>query len=282
MNAEIVNYDSIQLYRGFDIGSAKPTVQQRAGVTHHLLDVIEADDDFNAADYAREADVAIDEITARNRTPLLVGGTGFYLRSLLSGLPPMPAANAAIRQKIRSIMARRKGRERLYRLLARVDPVSANRLSEADTHRIERALEVYLVSGQPISSWTPPRPSSSLRYRTCRFAVPLPRSLLLERLDRRVDQMYEAGLIEETALLAQEYSTKGRPFEAIGYREALMVIGGQIELAEAISETKRRTRLYAKRQMTWLRSEQNLRWIDLTRGTEAALHEMLAIWRSRC
>lgn len=277
-----MNYDSIQLYRGFDIGSAKPTVQQRAGVTHHLLDVIEAGDEFNAADYARQAGVAIDGITSRNRTPLLVGGTGFYLRSLLSGLPPMPAANAAIRQRIRSIMARRTGRARLYRLLARVDPVSANRLSEADTHRIERALEIYMISGQPISSWSPPRPSSTLRYRTCRFAFQLPRSLLLERLDRRVDQMYEAGLIEETALLAQAYATNGRPFEAIGYREALMVIRGQIGLPEAISETKRRTRSYAKRQITWLRSEQDLQWIDLTHGTEAALHEMLTIWRSGC
>lgn len=282
MNAEIVNYDSIQLYRGFDIGSAKPSAQQRADVTHHLLDVIDPDEDFNAADYARAAGTVIDEITSRNRTPLLVGGTGFYLRSLLSGLPPMPAANTAIRRRIRSIMARRNGRERLHRFLTRVDPISANRLSAADTHRIERALEVYIISGQPISFWTPPRSSSSLQYRTCRLAVQLPRSLLLERLDRRVEQMYEVGLIEETALLAQEHSPNARPFEAIGYREALMVIRGKLGLPEAINETKRRTRSYAKRQMTWLRSEQDLHWIDLSRGTEAALHEMLAIWRSGC
>jgi len=261
---EIVNFDSIQLYRGFDIGSAKPAAEVRARVPHHLFDVLEASEEFNAAEYARVARPLIDEIRRRGKLPILVGGTFFYLRALLSGLPDMPARDENIRSRIRKIASRPRGQQRLHRWLSRVDPQSGRSIAPADRHRVERALEVWLVSGRPISAWERPTAETAEEVPATKVGVSLERQALVKQLDARVDKMYRDGLIDETRRLLDRYPASARPFTAIGYREAAAVIGGELTVQDAIAETRRRTRAYAKRQMTWLRAERNMHWLDAT------------------
>jgi len=259
---EIVNFDSIQLYRGFDIGSAKPPADRRARVPHHLFDVLEASEQFNAAEYARAARPVIDAIIRRGNRPILVGGTFFYLRALLAGLPEMPARDEAIRARIRTIASRPFGQRRLHRWLSKVDPQSGRSIAPSDRHRVERALEVWLVSGRPISAWERPTAETTEEIPATKVALSLERQALIKRLDARVEQMYANGLIEETRELLERYPASARPFSAIGYREAVAVIAGEVTADAAIAETRRRTRAYAKRQTTWLRAERNVHWLD--------------------
>jgi tRNA dimethylallyltransferase len=258
IGGEIVNYDSVQIYRGFDIGSAKPGPEVRARVPHHLFDIVNADEEFNAADFARVARATCDDIAARGRRPILVGGTFFYLRAFLRGLPEMPGRDAEIRARIRAVAGRPRGAERLHRWLSKIDPQSGRRIAPADRHRVERALEVWLVSGRPISSFD----SGGEEIPNIKIALSLPRPLLHQAIDRRVDAMYASGLIDETRRLLRSHSKDARPFGTIGYREAVAVIEGMMTSDAAIAETKRRTRAYAKRQLTWLRAERNVHWLE--------------------
>lgn len=261
LGGEIVNYDSVQVYRGFDIGSAKPSSEARSAVPHHLYDIVDADEEFNAADYGRIAREVCAEIRARGRVPILAGGTFFYLRALLTGLPEMPGRDETIRRRIRAIAEKPRGGARLHRWLSKVDPQSGRKIAPADRHRVERALEVWLASGRPISSWKHPADEGSA-IPSVKLALALPREHLIETLDRRVEAMYAAGLVEETRGLLARFPRTARPFGTIGYREAAAVVTGETTLATAIEETRRRTRAYAKRQMTWLRSERNVHWIE--------------------
>ena len=260
IGGEIVNYDSIQIYRGFDIGSAKPSSEVRRRVPHHLFDVIDADAEFNAADYARLAKTTIEKI----EHPILAGGTFFYLRALLHGLPEMPGRDKSIRARIRRIADRPRGNVWLHRWLSKIDPQSGRRIAPADRHRVERALEVWLISGKPISEWERPAADSTNGMATIKIGLMMERARLVERLDARVDAMYAAGLVDETRGLLARYPRTARPFGAIGYAEAVAVVMGEMDIASAAAETKRRTRAYAKRQMTWLRAERNVQWIDVT------------------
>jgi tRNA dimethylallyltransferase len=278
VGGEIVNFDSIQIYRGFDLGSAKPSLEERSIVPHHLYDIADANDPFNAADYAAAAERVCEQIVSRQRTPILVGGTGFYLRAFLSGLPRMPGADPELRARIRRIAQRRRGPERLHGLLRRVDPLAADRIAIGDRHRVERALEVWLLTGSAISTFAAPESESPSRTAR-KFALGLDRALLLESLERRVDAMYQAGLIRETQLLLEKVSPDARPFSSIGYREAVRFLSGELSRDLAIAETKRRTRAYAKRQMTWLRGEHDLCWIDASAGPDASRASILEILR---
>lgn len=262
LGVEIVNYDSIQTYRGFDIGSAKPPAEARARVPHHLYDILDADAEFNAAEYARLAAGVCEQIAGRGRVPILVGGTFFYLRALLAGLPEMPARDEAVRHRIRRIATRRRGPQWLHRWLTRVDPQTAAAVPPADRHRVERALEVWMISGQPISSWERPTSKTAEEIPSIKIALFRERQQLIRDLETRVERMYDEGLIEETRGLLDRYPRTARPFGAIGYREAAGVVAGELTREEAIRETKRRTRSYAKRQMTWLQSERNVHWVD--------------------
>lgn len=264
IGGEIVNYDSIQLYRGFDIGSAKPSPETRTRLPHHLFDIVDADEELNAADYARLAATVCAEIESRGRTPILVGGTFFYLRALIAGLPEMPPRDERVRSRLRVIAGRPGGPERLHRWLSKIDPQNGRKIALADRHRVERALEVWVVSGRPISSWERPSSASTEEMPSLKIALSLPRPRLVEALDARVDRMYAAGLIAETAALLTRFPRTAKPFSAIGYREAGAVVSGELSEAEAVAETKRRTRAYAKRQMTWLRPERNVHWLDAT------------------
>jgi len=258
-----VNYDSVQVYRGFDIGSAKPSVATRAIVPHHLFDIIEATDEFNAADYARIARETVQSIDGRDRRAILAGGTFFYLRALLSGLPEMPGRNEAVRERLRAIANRTRGPEKLHRWLSKIDPQSGRKIAPADRHRVERALEVRITSGRPISHWERPDDEAE-ELPAIKIALTIERARLVEILDRRVDAMYAAGLVDETRALLAQFPRTARPFGTIGYREAAAVLANEMPLHDAITETKRRTRAYAKRQMTWLRSERNVQWLDAT------------------
>jgi tRNA dimethylallyltransferase len=268
IGGEIMNYDSVQIYRGFDIGSAKPAAETRARVPHHLFDIIDAEDDFNAADYGRLARATCEEIAARGKRPILVGGTFFYLRALLHGLPEMPGRDADLRARIRRIADRPRGNAWLHGWLAKIDPASGRRIAPADRHRVERALEVWLVSGKPISAWARPGSGTAGEMAATKIGLTQERGVLVERLDQRVDAMYAAGLIDETRGLLAKYPRTARPFGAIGYAESVAVVMGERDIETAIAETKRRTRAYAKRQMTWLRAERNVQWIEVTSGSE--------------
>lgn len=276
LDCEIVNYDSVQIYRGFDIGSAKPDAAFRARVPHHLYDAADPRDEWNAAAFAQLAERVCVEIESRGRRPLLVGGTGFWLRALLAGLPEMPPRDDAVRRRLRRLLATPRGAARAHRWLTRVDPAGAARIAPADRHRIERALEVWILTRQPISARTAPGPRSPRRPSIV-FAVRFPRDLLVARLDARVAAMYAAGLVDETRRLLAQHDAGARPFGSIGYAEAAAVIAGTMELTHAIEETKRRTRAYAKRQMTWLRAEQDVHWLDAPRATEALVAEVFEV-----
>lgn len=282
VGGEIVNYDSIQIYRGFDIGSAKPGLEQRLAVPHHLFDIAEADEPFHAAAFAEAAREACSAIHASGNVPILTGGTGFYLRAFLSGLPEMPPADSGIRERLRAVAGSAGGAARLHRWLSRVDPGSGRKIAPADRHRVERALEVYIASGRPISSWRAPTALAEESIHSCKFALALDRERLIERIESRIDTMFEGGLIEETDQLLVKYPPHCRPFGAIGYREASRFLGGDLSREQAIAETKRRTRGYAKRQMTWLRSERGIHWIDAAIGPFSAAGEIVRIWRERC
>ena len=262
VGGEVVNYDSVQVCRGFDLGSAKPDATVRARVPHHLFDVIDADEELNAADYARMAREVCADVDARGRRSVLAGGTFFYLRALLTGLPEMPPRDEAIRARIRRIAVSRRGPARLHRWLSKVDPASAAKIPTSDRHRVERALEVWITSGRPISSWPSPTAGSADALPAIRIAIRAERARLVKVLDARVETMYAAGLVEETKALLERWPRTARPFGTIGYKEAAAVVAGEMLLADAIAETRRRTRAYAKRQMTWLRGERDVQWID--------------------
>lgn len=269
LGGEIVNYDSVQIYRGFDVGSAKPSAATRARVPHHLFDILEATDEFNAADYAKLARATCDDIVSRGKRPILVGGTFFYLRALLAGLPEMPGRDEGIRARLRRIADHPRGPARLHRWLSKIDPQSGRKIAPADRHRVERALEVRVVSGRPISEWERPAADATTETPSTKVALFLERPQLVSRLDARVERMYAEGLISETRQLLERYPATARPFGAIGYAEGARVVRGEWDEAAAVAETKRRTRAYAKRQMTWLRAERNVQWIDATDADKA-------------
>jgi tRNA dimethylallyltransferase len=232
-------------------------------VPHHLFDIIDADAEFNAADYGRLAR----EVCASIRKPILVGGTFFYLRAFVSGLPEMPGRDEALRARLRRVAARPRGAARLHRWLSKIDPRSGRKIAPADRHRVERALEVWITSGRPISSW---EPDAENELPALKIGLRADRAALVPLLDARVERMYRDGLVEETRTLLARYEGTARPFGTIGYKEAAAVVRGEMTERDAIEETRRRTRAYAKRQMTWLRSERNVQWIDAGNGAFAA------------
>jgi tRNA dimethylallyltransferase len=246
LDGEIVNCDSLQIYKGFDIGTAKVPVAERRGIPHHLIDVVEPANVFTAGDYSRRARETVADITARGKMPIVAGGTGFYLRALLDGLSPLPGRNEALRQRL-------AGRP-LHQLLKRMDPAAAERIHSNDTPKLTRALEVRILTGMPAQSQEPPDPLRG--YQVRKIGIFPPRQELYARLDARCEWMFGHGLVEEVAgLLARGVPAEAKPFESLGYRQALAVVRGELDLAAAIADTQKATRNYAKRQMTWFRHE---------------------------
>lgn len=264
---EIVNCDALQIYKGMDIGTAKVRPEERRGVPHHMLDLLQPDRDFSAGEYQRRAREALCDIADRGRIPFVVGGTGFYLRALIEGLFDGPSRSAGLRSRMRKIILR-KGPQTLHRALQRVDPECASRISPMDADRIIRAYEVYLLSGKPMTWWQR-QPRDALKgFRWLKIGISLPRELLYERINRRVDEMFRQGLLEETQKLLERFPRDSPAFKAIGYRQAVACIEGRMSMGEAIQETKTQSRRYAKRQLTWFRNDPSVVWLDGTGGPQ--------------
>ncbi len=261
LGGEIVGADSIQIYRHLDIGSAKPTPAERARVPHHLVDFLDPAEPYNAADYLRDAAAVIADLDARGKVAVVVGGTALYLRALLYGLSESPAADPSLRAEL-AARAEAEGWPALHEELGRVDPAAAARIHPHDRVRIERALEVTLTSGEPISAQQSRHGFAAPRWRAYRVGVDVPRAVLVERIDRRVGEMVEEGWFEEVeALLARGYDPGLKPLQAIGYRDIVACLRGEIDRDEAVRRIRRDTRRFAKRQLTWFRKEPDVHWV---------------------
>jgi tRNA dimethylallyltransferase len=257
--AEIVSCDSLQVYRGLDIGSAKPTAEERGRVPHHLLDLADPDEGFSAARYAQSARRAIAEIAARGRVPIVVGGSGLYLRALLEGLFPGPSRDDALRQRLEGI-AKRFGDARLHRLLGRVDPEAACRIAVRDRVRVVRAIEVFALTGRPLSVQQGLEEKPLAGYATLLVGLALPRATLRVRVIERTHEMLRAGLIDEVRGLVAKGYGRTRALDAIGYRQARHVVEGTLTVTAAEHEIVTQTMRYAKRQMTWFRHQASVAW----------------------
>ncbi len=262
-SGEIVNYDSVQIFRYFDIGTAKPAAEERARVPHHMIDIREPTAIFTAGDYQREARRVLHDICARGKMPVLVGGTGLYLRALTEGLFNGPERSIYWRNRL-EMLAERKGREYLHRILSKVDPVAASRIDVRDKPKVIRALEVRLETGKALSKHLDERRRYPLTGFDIRFiGLSPPREELYRRINDRVRQMFTAGLVQEVReLLRKGIPSSAKPFEAIGYRHVIAHIDSCITNEETIRIIQRDTRRYAKRQMTWFRKQPDVTWFD--------------------
>jgi len=272
LDAEIVGAASMQVYRHMDIGTAKPTAEQLRGTAHHMLDIVDPDEPYDAARYAHDADRAIAGALSRGKRAILVGGTGLYIRILVRGLhggpPPDPEIRAGIARR-----AERDGWPALHEELAGIDPTTAERLHPNDGVRISRALEVSLASGVPMSAWQREHGFGSRRYRALLLVLDVPRDDLDRRIDERVDQMMALGFLGEVRdLIERGYSPSLKPMQGLGYKRMCAHLGGEIDLDEAVERTKTDTRRLARRQRTWFRAEPGASWTapDAAEIVEAA------------
>jgi tRNA dimethylallyltransferase len=278
VSGEIVNFDSLQLYRGFDIGTAKPPVSARRAVPHHLFDVLDPANGYSAGDYARVARRSITEITGRGCVPIAVGGSGFYLRALLEGLPELPSRSLELRAGLKVREERRPGS--LHRLLTRLEPGAVSRIHSRDLQKTIRALEIRLLTHSGIPARETAEPLRG--YRILQIGLHADRSELVKRLNARVEAMFAGGLIEEVRALLEHGATGDeKPFESLGYRQALQYIRGQATIEQAILSTQIETRQYAKRQMTWFARDARVHWLagfgDDPAIVNQAMREALAL-----
>ncbi|MEW6324591.1 MAG: tRNA (adenosine(37)-N6)-dimethylallyltransferase MiaA [Nitrospirota bacterium] len=261
---DVIIADSRQLYRGMPIGTDQPPPEWQAAVTHHLLGVAAPDDPWNAGRFCRAAEPVIAGLHRQGRIPIIVGGTGLYLRALLYGLTPGPPADPAIRRELAERIAR-EGLAALHAWLTRVDPSSAAAIAPADEPKIIRALEFYLSTGKPRSAWHAEHGFRTARYDHLLIGLRLPRAVLHRRIELRVAAMAARGLAEEVrGLWTAGYDERHQAMRGLGYRQLLRAFRGECSTDEAIGETIRETKRYAKRQMTWFRGQPDLQWLDVT------------------
>jgi tRNA dimethylallyltransferase len=259
-NGEVVNCDSVQVYKGFEIGAAKIPQGERRGVTHHLLDIAGPGDDFTAGDYSRCARTILRSVSERSKLPVVCGGTGFYLRSLLVGLSPAPQRSEAVRKRLTRIAERRPSS--LHYLLRRSDPAIAARIHSNDFQKLIRAIEMARMAAEAASA-VQAQPRDELKgYRVLKIGLDPDRNELYARLNRRSAAMFASGLVEETQrLLHAGYGRNSKPMQSLGYAQAITLLAGEITLEDAVAECQMRTRQYAKRQMTWFRREPEVQWL---------------------
>ena len=262
-NGEIVNYDSVQIFRHFNIGTAKPSAEERRRVPHHMIDVRDPEEIFTAGDYQREARSILEQIRSRKKIPILVGGTGLYLRALTQGLFNGPARSLFWRARLEA-SAEKKGVNHLHRLLVRLDPAAAGRIGSRDKPKVIRALEVRLETGRPLTDHLAEQPRQPLTgFKMTSIGLNPERTELYRRIDERVGRMFQAGLVEEIrGLLARGIPPGAKPFEAIGYRHVLQNLDSSNLEGGTIRIIQRDTRRYAKRQMTWFRNQPEITWFD--------------------
>jgi tRNA dimethylallyltransferase len=275
LGGEIVSADSQQVYRGLDVGTAKPTAEERRRVPHHLLDLVEPTGRMDAARFAALADETIAAISGRGRVPVVAGGTGLYLRALLHGVVEAPGRNEPLRAQLEEL-ARVEGRQALHRRLQEVDPEAAARIGENDLVRVIRALEIA-QGGTRQSALFAAHRFRPQRYQTLFVAIDFPREELHRRIDERVEAMFAGGILAEARTLLA--LAPGAPLKLpIGYREALEHLRGEIDLAEAIRRTRVATRRYARRQITWLRGEPGVEWLPAPIAPEALAARFASVY----
>ena len=257
---EIVSCDSVAVYREFEIGTAKPSREERARAPHHMIDEVAPTELMTAGEYARRCRQILQEIKARGRLPIVVGGTGLYLRALLEGLADGPQRSETLRDRLRAT-AEKRGVEWLHRLLRRLDPTAAQRIHPNDVPKVIRALEICISAHQPITAvWQQGR--EPLRgFRIQRLGLAPERNDLYTRINRRAEQMFAAGLVEETSRLWTKYGEAARPLQAIGYKQVMQLLQGEIHRKTALWATQQAHRNYAKRQLTWFRREPDVHWL---------------------
>jgi tRNA dimethylallyltransferase len=269
---EIVSCDSVAVYRGMEIGTAKPTLAERARVPHHLIDVAEPDQPCTAGDYSRLAREAIAGITQRGHLPIVAGGTGLYLRALLDGLFPAPQRHEPLRAKLRA-RAQQKSPTHLHRILTRLDPAAAALIHANDTPKVIRAIEVTLAARAPITQQWEQGRDALTGYRVLRLGLNPPRAELYARINRRAYEMFDRGLVEETTQLVESYGFECRAFTSLGYAQAIAVLRNELTRDQAIAQAAQGHRNYAKRQLTWFRKDPDLHWLPGF-GTDADIqHE---------
>jgi len=260
-HGEIVNCDSVATYREFEIGTAKPSQDERSRAPHHLFDFVAPTDFITAGEYARVSRQTLGEIRARGNLPIVVGGTGLYLRALLEGLFPGPQRSEELRERLRD-NAKQKGPAHLHRLLQRLDPAAAERIHVNDAPKLIRAIEVCLASRQKMTElWKQGRPALT-GFRVLRIGLDPGRNELYERINRRARQMFDRGLLEETRRLREKYGDAAWPLGTLGYKQCVQLLRGEIDAAAALQLARQGHRNYAKRQMTWFRREPEVAWLN--------------------
>jgi tRNA dimethylallyltransferase len=259
-HGEIVNGDSVAMYREFDIGTAKPDAAERSRASHHLFDCIDPAEYMTAGEYTRQARQILAEVTLRHQLPIVVGGTGLYLRALLEGLFPGPQRSEELRARLRERVANRRP-DHLHRILRRLDSAAAEKVHANDTPKLIRAIEVCLASRQKMSAlWRQGR--DPLRgFRIVRLGLDPDRAALYDRINERAIRMFETGLVEESESLVQKYGAEARPLTSLGYKQAVQLIRGELTREQAQQAAQQAHRNYAKRQMTWFRREPDVMWL---------------------
>lgn len=260
-NGEVVSADSMQVYKFMDIGTAKPSIEERAGIAHHLIDIVNPDEEYSAARYSEDAKKAIDGILERGKLPFLVGGTGLYIRALTKGIFKGPSADPAVRQTLLD-EARGKGREALYERLRLVDPEAAKRIHPNNVARVVRALEVFEISKRPMTEFHKEHGFSERPYKKTLFiGIKKERQELYRGIEERVEAMFAKGLVEEARrLIEMGFSPSLKPMRGLGYKEACAVLDGSLGIEAAKEQLKKETRHYAKRQLTWFNAEPEIKW----------------------
>ena len=276
LDGEIIGADSVQVYRGLEAGSCKPPAAARAAVPHHLIDVADPHEAFSAGRFAREAAAAVDEIKARGKTPIVAGGTGLYLRALLRGIAPLPPRDEAVRRRLYA-RAEAESREALHDSLAQVDPAAAARLGRRDLQRVVRALEVFELTGRPLSAHFHAQGGTSGGLPALTFGLTMARERLYERINSRVEAIVAAGIVEEVrALLAGGLDPASSSMKALAYREVVAHLRGDYDEARCIELVRRNTRHYARRQLIWFGREPDVIWFDVGAGSPQDLDAIAA------
>ncbi len=264
INGEVISGDSMQVYRYMDIGTAKPGVEEMRGIPHHMIDIVNPDEEYNVAMFQKQVEQLIIDINERGKRPILVGGTGLYINSVLDYYDFSPPGGDPDKREELHRLAGRRGNDYLMALLREADPVAAKKIHLNDTRRLIRALEVYYLTRRPISEFQYNSGEMPPKYNLAYFGLMMDRQKLYQRIEERVDKMIAKGLVEEVKnLIEMGYGPSNTAMQALGYKEIIDYLYGRCSLAEAVRLIKRNTRRFAKRQMTWFRRDKRIRWIDV-------------------
>ena len=268
LGGEVISCDSMQVYRFMDVGTAKASREIRSKVPHHLLDVVNPDEEFSVSDFRRRALKTIGQIHKRGMVPVIAGGSGLYYKSLIDGLFPAPGRDRRLRQEL-SEEAEEKGSPFLHKRLKKVDPQAASKIHPNNLRRIIRALEVYSLTGKPISELKKKTAGIAAKYKIKIVGLNMPRPLLYERIDKRVEGMFKKGLVAEVKRLVKDNLIGPTAAQSLGYKEVLGYLSGQYDREEAVSMLKKNTRHFARRQLTWFRNDKRIKWIEIGPGEDA-------------